>query len=171
MLLPERMVHSSYMFTWSLYALKCDLNQGEQHPDTVEALFQLLLLTDYFRDSPLESRQVLRLMRRFQRILDANSFAIEQPEQHWIRKQQHRRRNSGKIAAPPLDSTVPKCQIGTGLYLWASLFNHSCDPNAAFVFEKNSIRMFATRIILPGEVCKHECTFHTSAMKECKVHA
>ena len=45
--------------------------------------------------------------------------------------------------------------IGIGLYLRASLFNHSCDPNAtqSFIFDGNSyrLRVYANRSIAKGE--------------------
>ena len=48
---------------------------------------------------------------------------------------------------------IKKRQIGTALYKNVSRFNHSCDPNVAFVFDKQSQRIIlaSTRYIEKGE--------------------
>ena len=53
----------------------------------------------------------------------------------------------------PLNMNIEKRQIGTALYLNISRFNHSCNPNVAFVFDNRSqkIVLCSTRFIIKGE--------------------
>ena len=53
----------------------------------------------------------------------------------------------------PSNVYIKKRQIGTALYTHVSRFNHSCDPNVAFVFDNQSRRIVlcSTRFIRKGE--------------------
>ena len=42
-------------------------------------------------------------------------------------------------------------RLGLGLNVFASLMNHSCDPNAHYFFEGLGLRVRALRSIHPGE--------------------
>ncbi|TRY75318.1 hypothetical protein TCAL_00745 [Tigriopus californicus] len=131
-LLPEP-EFSDYDFLWSLYALK-----GSIDHTVVDSLLNLV-----FNDLPDDPLTPLKeVVRRYSKIVEANSFAIEAPSLNPLQGE----RLSSFWTIP-----IEKWQTGSALYLKASLFNHSCDPSAAFVFFNNRIIIAATRKIEPGE--------------------
>ena len=66
------------------------------------------------------------LMLRFLTVIETNSFALEEPCS----------KSRQRIGEYNLDWYISKHQVGTVLFLDPSYFNHSCDPNACFVFDK-----------------------------------
>ena len=56
-------------------------------------------------------------------------------------------------ALKPLNFYIEKHQIGTALYTNISRFNHSCNPNVAFVFDNQcqKIVLCTARFIKKGE--------------------
>ena len=66
------------------------------------------------------------LMLRFLTVIETNSFALEEPCE----------KSRKRIHQYDLDWYISKQQVGTVLFLAPSYFNHSCDPNACFVFDK-----------------------------------
>ena len=88
---------------------------------------------------------------QFLQIIETNAFALEEPSYEmqmklWID-------NKEKCYPNPMNFCIKKRQIGTALYKNVSRFNHSCDPNVAFVFDKQSQRIIltSTRYIEKGE--------------------
>ena len=61
--------------------------------------------------------------------------------------------NKEKLYPNPMNFCIKKRQIGTALYKNVSRFNHSCDPNVEFVFDKQYQRIIlaSTRYIEKGE--------------------
>lgn len=133
-LLPEAGM-DDYDFLWSLYALRRPIDHT-----VVDSLLKLFYCDqDQHTDPPSYLREVIF---RYSKIIEANSFAVEAPSMNPLQDGRH----SSSWSIP-----VEKWQTGSALYLKASLFNHSCDPNGAFVFDKNQIVIAATRKIEPGE--------------------
>ena len=88
---------------------------------------------------------------QFLQIIETNAFALEEPSYEmqmklWID-------NKEKCYPNPMNFGIKKRQIGTALYKNVSRFNHSCDPNVAFVFDKQFQRIIlaSTRYIEKGE--------------------
>ena len=82
------------------------------------------------------------LMKRLMCIIETNSFAIEEPT----------RETRKNIMQYETRSAITKHQIGTVIYIYPSLFNHSCDPNLCFLFgPKQEIILFTVREVNKGE--------------------
>ena len=88
---------------------------------------------------------------QFLQIIETNAFALEEPSYEmqmklWVDKKEN-------LYPNPMNFCIKKRQIGTALYKNVSRFNHSCDPNVAFVFDKQSQRIIlaSTRYIEKGE--------------------
>ena len=79
-------------------------------------MFQILEMQELF----------CKLMVRFMCIIETNSFALEEPTPLTL----------DRFKANDVDHCVLKHQVGTVLYLTPSYFNHSCDPNVCFIFDK-----------------------------------
>jgi hypothetical protein len=104
-----------------------------------QTLLNLLQAVDYgVTDEP----QMLAFLNDWTRIIDANSFAMEVPICR------RRRAAAGGITSL---TNVGKRQIGTAVYGHSSYFNHSCDPNVAFVIGGKANVMVATRRVAAGE--------------------
>ena len=135
-----------YHFLWSLYPLR-----RARDYLIVDALFSLLIHSGYFPPT-LSTAEVIffrDVARHLSRIIEANSFAIEAPTE-----EAQRRIYATGVSDRRFTSPVSKWQVGSGLYLRSSMFNHSCNPNAAFVFAGNRIVIAATDKIEPGgEIC------------------
>ena len=84
-------------------------------------------------------------MLQFLQVIETNAFALEEPT-YAVQKNLLSR---NKEAFKGLYFCVEKHQIGTALYNHVSRFNHSCDPNVAFIFHKHSqkIILYSARFI------------------------
>ncbi|CAB4066875.1 unnamed protein product [Lepeophtheirus salmonis] len=84
--------------------------------------------TNYFEDAlPSDFENVYRTMQHYEAILDGNSFTLEE---FYDRKR----------------------ILGSALYDYSSFYNHSCDPNACFIFDSaKRIRVIVTSPVLEGE--------------------
>ena len=84
------------------------------------------------------------------RIIETNAFALEEPT---YRMQKSLLRALRKNDINPSRFSMEKRQIGAALYISTSRFNHSCDPNLAFVFDNQFQRIVlcSTRNIAAGE--------------------
>ena len=93
---------------------------------------------------------MLRLLLQFLCIIETNAFALEEPT---YRMQRKLVRALHKNVINPSRFSIEKRQIGTALYISISRFNHSCDPNLAFVFDNKFQRIVlcSTRMIIAGE--------------------
>ncbi len=130
-----------------------------------EALIKMLEQhTSYFKemsetkiDLEQQRSRLLGLMRRWSSIIEVNSFAMEVPKDP-------RARISFKMAS----QEAGQRQIGTILFSKSSMFNHSCDPNAAFVIKGQANFIIATGRIEAGEeICiSYGPTFPNQSRKE-----
>ena len=84
---------------------------------------------------------------KFLRIIQTNAFALEEPSYEMQKKLFLNEKDYA------LNSYIDKRQIGTALYSHVSRFNHSCNPNVAFVFDNVSqkIVLCSARFIKKGE--------------------
>lgn len=70
-----------------------------------------------------------------------NSFSIK-----------HHSESSSSSPSPSSTSNIlPPASVGSGIYLSASLLNHSCNPNCLVFFSKNTIIIRSSRSIKVGE--------------------
>ncbi|XP_040571298.1 SET and MYND domain-containing protein DDB_G0273589-like [Lepeophtheirus salmonis] len=104
-------------------------DSGTKKLSFMDGFFYLLKkATNYFEDAlPSDFENVYRTMQHYEAILDGNSFTLEE---FYDRKR----------------------ILGSALYDYSSFYNHSCDPNACFIFDSaKRIRVIVTSPVLEGE--------------------